>query len=199
MRKIKVLTFLSMDGVLQGPGGPDEDASGNFKYCGWTVPYFDGFLGEIMSEQMKQPFNLLLGRTTYDIFAAHWPHHAEEWPRINESTKYVVSKQDLDLSWENSVQLKGDFVTEIERLKSEDGPDLYVYGSGQLAQALFQHDLIDELWLKIFPITLGTGKRLFDEGTLPARYELKESSVSPKGVIVANYKRAGEVKTDTFL
>lgn|SRR5690625_3412128 len=199
MRKIKVLTFLSMDGVLQGPGGPDEDASGNFKYCGWTVPYFDGFLGEIMSEQMKQPFNLLLGRTTYDIFAAHWPHHAEEWPGINESTKYVVSKQDLDLSWENSVQLKGDFVTEIERLKSEDGPDLYVYGSGQLAQALFQHDLIDELWLKIFPITLGTGKRLFDEGTLPARYELKESSVSPKGVIVANYKRAGEVKTDTFL
>lgn len=190
MRKIKVLTFLSMDGVLQGPGGPDEDASGNFKYCGWTVPYFDGFLGEIMSEQMKQPFNLLLGRTTYDIFAAHWPHHAEEWPGINESTKYVVSKQDLDLSWENSVQLKGDFVTEIERLKSEDGPDLYVYGSGQLAQALFQHDLIDELWLKIFPITLGTGKRLFDEGTLPARYELKESSVSPKGVIVANYKRA---------
>lgn len=199
MRKIKVLTFLSMDGILQGPGGPDEDASGNFKYCGWTVPYFDGFLGEIMSEQMKQPFNLLLGRTTYDIFAAHWPHHAEEWPGINESTKYVVSKQDLDLSWENSVQLKGDFVTEIERLKSEDGPDLYVYGSGQLAQALFQHDLIDELWLKIFPITLGTGKRLFDEGTLPARYELKESSVSPKGVIVANYKRAGEVKTDTFL
>lgn len=198
MRKIKVLTFLSMDGVLQGPGGPDEDASGNFKYCGWTVPYFDGFLGEIMSEQMKQPFNLLLGRTTYDIFAAHWPHHAEEWPGINESTKYVVSKQDLDLSWENSVQLKGDFVTEIERLKSKDGPDLYVYGSGQLAQALFQHDLIDELWLKIFPITLGTGKRLFDEGTLPARYELKESSVSPKGVIVANYKRAGEVKTDTF-
>lgn len=188
-----------MDGILQGPGGPDEDASGNFKYCGWTAPYFDGFLGEIMSEQMKQPFNLLLGRTTYDIFAAHWPHHAEEWPGINESTKYVVSKQDLDLSWENSVQLKGDFVTEIERLKSEDGPDLYVYGSGQLAQALFQHDLIDELWLKIFPITLGTGKRLFDEGTLPARYELKESSVSPKGVIVANYKRAGEVKTDTFL
>lgn len=198
MRKIFVLTFLSMDGVLQGPGGPDEDPSGNFKYCGWIVPYFDEFLGEIMSEQMKQPFNLLLGRITYDIFSGHWPKSADEWPGINESTKYVVSKRDLELRWENSIQLKGNIVEEIEKLKAEDGPDLYVYGSSQLIQTLFQHHLVDELWLKIFPITLGQGKRLFGKGTLPARYDLIESKVSPNGVIVTKYKRAGQVKTGSF-
>ncbi len=198
MRKIIVLTFLSMDGVLQGPGGPDEDSSGNFKYCGWIVPYFDNFLGEIMGNQMKQPFNLLLGRTTYDIFAGHWPRNAEEWPGINESAKYVVSKQDLKFDWENSFQLKGNIVEEIEKLKAEDGPNLYVYGSSQLTQTLFQNDLVDELWLKTFPITLGAGKKLFGKGTLPARYELMETKVSAKGVIVTRYKRAGEVKTGTF-
>src|SRR5699024_7968294 len=149
MRKIIASTFLSLDGILQGPGGPEEDLSRNFKYCGWTVPYFDEFLGEIMAEQMKQPFSLLLGRLTYDIFAAHWPRHAEEWSGIYESTKYVVSNQDLELRWQNSIQLKGNIITEIKKLKSENDPDLYVYGSGQLVQTLFQYDLIDELWLKI--------------------------------------------------
>lgn len=187
-----------MDGVLQGPGKPDEDPSGNFKYCGWTVPYFDEFLGEIMNNQMKQPFNLLLGRITYDIFSGHWPKNADEWPGINKSTKYVVSKQGLELRWENSIQLKGNIVEEIKKLKAEDGPDLYVYGSSQLIQTLFQHDLVDELWLKIFPITLGVGKRLFGKGTLPARYELLETKISPNGVIVTKYKRAGEVETESF-
>lgn len=198
MRKIIVLTFLSLDGIMQAPGGEKEDSSENFEFGGWTVPYFDEFLGNIMGKQMKPPFNLLLGRITYDIFAAHWPNHAEEWPGINESTKYVVSNQNLNFSWQNSVQLKGNIVEEVERLKTEDGPNLYVHGSSQFIQTLFQHDLVDELWLKIFPITLGTGKRLFDEGTLPTQYELMDSKVSPKGVIVANYKRTGEVKTDSF-
>lgn len=139
-----------------------------------------------------------MGRITYNIFAAHWPHHAEEWPGINESTKYVVSKQDLDFTWENLVQLKGNIVEEIEKLKAEDGPDLYVYGSGQLVQTLFQHDLVDELWLKIFPITLGQGKRLFAEGTIPAQYKLEQNKITPKGVIVVNYVRDGKVKTGAF-
>lgn len=188
MRKIIVLTFLSIDGVMQAPGGANEDPSGGFKHGGWIFPHFDAFLGKVMEKQMKQPFSLLMGRTTYDIFAAHWPYHAEEWPGINEAAKYVVSTQDIAFTWQNSVLLKGDSLKAIKKLKAEQGPDLYVYGSGQLIQTLLKQNLIDELWLKIFPITLGYGKRLFGEGTCPTHYELMESKVSPKGVIVANYK-----------
>lgn len=198
MRKLIVLTFLSLDGIIQAPGSTEEDTSGGFKYGGWTVPYFDKLLGNVMDEQMGKPFDLLLGRVTYDIFASYWPEHADEWPGINEATKYVVSHESLELTWENSVQLEGNVVEEIKELKSGDGPDLQVYGSGNFIQTLLKHDLVDELWLKTFPITLGTGKRLFAEGTIPAAFELIDSKVSSSGVIVANYKRAGEVKTGSF-
>jgi dihydrofolate reductase len=198
MRKIIVSTFLTLDGVMQAPGGPEEDVSGGFKYGGWTVPYFDEFSGKAMAEQMGHPFDLLLGRVTYEIFAAYWPQHESDWPGVNKAMKYVASTQDLKLEWENSVLLSGSIVEEIKKLKGQDGPDLQVYGSGNLAQTLFKHDLVDELWLKIFPITLGTGKRLFAEGTIPKAFKLIDSKVAPSGVIFVNYERAGEVKTGSF-
>jgi len=199
MRKIIVLTFITLDGVMQAPGGPEEDTSGGFKYGGWTVPYFDDFAMKIMNEQMKRPFDLLLGRKTYEIFASYWPSHEKEWPGINEATKYVASDDaSIKLNWDNSVLLKGDVAQEVKKIKSQNGPDLQVYGSGNLSQTLFKHDLVDELWLKIFPVTLGSGKRLFAEGTIPMAFKLIDSKVSPKGVIFANYERAGEVKTGSF-
>jgi dihydrofolate reductase len=198
MRKIIVLEFLSLDGVMQAPGGPEEDTSGGFKYGGWTFPYFDDFAGKVMSEQMKRPFSLLLGRKTYEIFAGYWPEHAAEWPGVNEATKYVASHSSLNLPWENSVLLEGDVVEALKKLKAEDGPDLHVYGSGNFVQTLLQNDLVDEMWLKIFPVTLGQGKKLFAEGTKPAAFKLLDSKVSPSGVIFANYKREGEVKTGSF-
>lgn len=193
-----MLTFVTLDGVMQAPGGPEEDTSGGFKYGGWTVPYFDEFLGEVMGEQMKQPFNLLLGRKTFEIFASYWPHHASDWPGINEAAKYVVSNTLTKHDWKNSIFINGDVVGEIKKLKMQDGPDLKVYGSSKLFQTLLQHDLVDELWLKIFPITLGSGKRLFGDGTIPASFKLLESKVSPMGVIVATYKRDGEIKRGSF-
>lgn len=198
MRKIIVLEFITLDGVMQSPGGPEEDTSGGFKFGGWTVPYFDDFSGKVMSEQMSHPFELLLGRITFEIFAAYWPQHESEWPGINDVKKYVVSNTLENHSWKNSIFLKGDVVQELKRLKQEDGPDLYVYGSGKLVQTLLENDLADELWLKIFPITLGQGKRLFAEGTIPAAFKLTNSKVSPSGVIFANYERAGEIKTGSF-
>ncbi len=198
MRQLIVLSFITLDGVMQAPGGPDEDPSGGFKYGGWTVPYFDDFLGKIMGEQMSKPFDLLLGRKTFEIFASYWPHHEDEWPGINDATKYVVSNVLTTHEWQKSVFLKGNVVDEIKKLKQQDGPDLQVHGSGNLIQTLLQHDLVDELWLKIFPITLGVGKRLFAEGTIPAAFTLTESKTSPSGVIIASYKRAGEVKTGSF-
>jgi dihydrofolate reductase len=198
MRKIIVLTFITLDGVMQGPGGPTEDTSGNFTYGGWTVPYFDDFLGKIMDEQMSKPFDLLLGRKTFEIFASYWPHHPEEGPGINNARKYVVSNTLTKHEWEKSVFLKGDVVEEIKKLKQQDGPDLQVHGSGNLIQSLLKHDLVDEFWLKIFPVTLGMGKRLFDKGTIPASHTLVESKSSPSGVIIATFKRAGEVKTGSF-
>ena len=164
MTNIIVLEFLTLDGVMQAPGGPEEDTSGGFKYGGWTVPYFDEFSGKTMSEQMSEPFSLLLGRKAYDIFASYWPQHETGWPGINKVTKCVASTQDLKLDWNNSVLLKGDVIGEIKKLKIQDGPNLHVYGSGNLVQSLLKNDLVDELWLKIFPLTLGTGKRLFAEG-----------------------------------
>jgi dihydrofolate reductase len=198
MRKIIVLTFVSLDGVMQAPGGPQEDTSGGFKYGGWAAPYFDDFSGKVMEEQMSKPFELLLGRTTFEIFASYWPHHSDGWPGVNEAKKYVVSHEEMKLEWENSVLLKDDVVSKVKKLKEQDGPDLQVYGSGNFVQTLLKHDLVDEFWLKIFPITLGSGKRLFADGTRPAAFKLTDSKVSPLGVIIANYKRAGEVKTGSL-
>lgn len=198
MRKLIILSFITLDGVMQAPGGPEEDTSGGFTYGGWTVPYFDEFSGKAMGEQMKQPFSLLLDRKTFDIFASYWPEHAEDWPGINEATKYVASNTMTHSEWKNSVFLQGDVVAEIKKLKEQDSPDLHVYGSSNFIQTLLKHDLVDELWLKIFPITLGTGKKLFAEGTIPAAFTLSSTSVSPSGVIFANYVRAGEVKTGSF-
>ena len=198
MRKIIVLSFVTLDGVMQGPGGPTEDTSGNFTYGGWTVPYFDDFLGQIMGEQMSGPSDLLLGRKTFEIFASYWPHHENEWPGINKATKYVVSNTLIKHEWHNSVFLNGDVVAEIKKLKQQDSPEIQVHGSGNLIQTLLAHDLVDEFWLKIFPVTLGMGKRLFDKGTIPAAYTLLESKSSPGGVIIATFKRAGEVKTGSF-
>jgi dihydrofolate reductase len=198
MRKIIVLTFLSLDGVMQGPGGPSEDTSGDFTMGGWTVPYFDEFLGNVMGQQMGQPFDLLLGRKTFEIFASYWPQHPEEGPEINKATKYVASNTMTSHEWEKSVFLNGDVVEAIQNLKSEDGPDLQVHGSAELIQTLMEHDLVDEFWLKIFPVTLGKGKRLFAQGTIPAAFAVAESKTSPTGVTVLNLQRAGDVKTGSF-
>lgn len=200
MRKIVVLSFVSLDGVMQAPGGPEEDTSGGFQYGGWTFPYFDEFSGNIMNEQMSMPFDLLLGRKTYDIFAGYWPNQTGDIPAgvFNKATKYVVSGSSPQLTWENSVLIEGDVATELKKLKQQDGPMLQVHGSGNMIQTLLQNDLVDELWLKTFPVTLGPGKRLFAEGTMPAAFELMESKTSPSGVIFASYRRAGEVKTGSF-
>jgi dihydrofolate reductase len=198
MRKIIVLSFITLDGVMQGPGGPTEDPSGNFPHGGWAVPYFDDVLGKIMEEQMSRPFDLLLGRKTFELFASYWPHHEDEGAGINKATKYVASNTLTTHEWSTSVFLKGNVVDEMKKLKQQDGPDLQVHGSGNLIQTLLKHDLVDELWLKIFPVTLGMGKRLFDQGTLPASYTLVESTSSPCGVIIATFKRAEEVKTGSF-
>lgn len=198
MRKIIVLSFISLDGIMQAPGGPDEDPSGGFKYGGWTVPYFDEFAGKVMEEQMSGPFELLLGRKTYDIFASYWPEHEEGWPGVNEVAKYVVSDTLTEPSWKNSVVISGDVVENLKMLKDQNGPDIQVHGSGKLIQTLLKHDLVDELWLKIFPITLGSGKRLFAEGTIAGAFTLKESKTSPSGVIIASYERAGDVEVGSF-
>ena len=193
---------MTLDGVIQAPGGPGEDTSGGFEYGGWTVTYFDDFSGKVMDEQTGHPFDLLLGRKTYDIFAGYWPHQDESTTpfarKFNKARKYVASRSPIELDWNNSMLLQGDIVEEIKKLKAEDGPKLQVYGSGDFIQTLLKNDLVDELWLKIFPITLGTGKRLFAGGAIPAAFELTNSKVSPKGVVIANFKRAGEVETGSF-
>lgn len=184
---------------MQAPGGPEEDTSGGFKYGGWTVPFFDEVAGKMMGEQMSRPFNLLLGRRTYDIFAGYWPQHESGWPGVNAATKYVASHDpSLKLEWSNSVLLSGDVAEAVKKLKAEDGPELQVHGSGNFIQTLLKNDLVDELWLKTFPITLGAGKRLFAEGTIPAAFTLTDSKATPKGVIFANYGRAGRIETGSF-
>jgi dihydrofolate reductase len=195
MRRVIVLTFITLDGVMQAPGGPGEDTSGGFEHGGWSVPHFDDFLGEVMGEQMGRPFDLLLGRKTFEIFASYWPQHDSP---INDATKYVASNTLTDHEWKNSVFLKGDVAGEIAKLKAGDGPDLQVHGSGNLVQTLLKRDLVDEIWLKIFPILLGEGKRLFADGTVPRSFTVSESKVSPSGVIVVSYQRAGEVETGSF-
>jgi dihydrofolate reductase len=183
---------------MQAPGGPEEDTSSGFKFGGWTAPYFheaDKAAGEFMEKQMKSA-DLLLGRKTFEIFAAYWPEHADYWPGINEVTKYVVSNTMNKSDWQNAVFLKN--VDDIKKLKNSEGSAIQVHGSGNLIQTLLKHDLVDELWLKTFPVTLGNGKRLFSQGTIPAAFTLTESLVTPNGVIFANYKRAGDVRTGTI-
>lgn len=195
MRKIIVLEFITLDGVMQAPGGPEEDPSENFKWGGWTVPYFDDFSGKAMGEQMK-PADLLLGRKTFEIFASYWPEHESGWPGINDVTKYVLSKTMKKADWKNSVFLNS--VEDIKKLKNTEGADIQVWGSGKLVQLLLKNNLVDELKIKIFPVTLGTGKKLFAEGTIPTAFKLTDSKISPSGVIFANYKLSGEVKTGSF-
>jgi dihydrofolate reductase len=192
MRKIIVSPYITLDGVMQAPGGGEED----FKYGGWSAPYYDEALDEIAEKQKQPAKDLLLGRKTFEIFASFWPEHEDIWPGINDVTKYVVSRTMKKSDWKNSVFLES--IEDIEKLKNSDGSDLLVSGSGSLVQTLLKHDLVDELWLLIHPLTLGTGKKLFDNGTIPAAFSLIESTATPSGVIVANYKRAGEVKTGTM-
>jgi dihydrofolate reductase len=198
MRKLIVLTFISLDGVMQGPGGPDEDRSGGFNYGGWSMPYFDDVVGQAMGEQMGHPFDLLLGRKTYDLFASFWPKATHPTgDAINRATKYVVTHRPVSEDWKKTVRIDGDVVGKIKQLKQENGPELQVHGSSNLVQTLLKNDLVDELWLKIYPITLGPGKRLFGEGTIPAGFSVVKSTISPNGIIVASYRRAGEVKQGT--
>ena len=199
MRKIIVLSFLTLDGVMQAPGGPEEDTSGAFKYGGWTAPYGDEVSDKIMEKQLL-PADLLLGRKTFEIFANYWPEHAEHWPGIMDVTKYFLSEtmQESDplvLRWPNSVLLKN--LADIKKLKNSEGADLKVWGSSKLVQILLKNDLVDELWLNIYPLTLGAGKKLFDGEAIPAAFSLVEGVITPSGVVVANYKRAGEVRTGT--
>ena len=195
MRKIIVTSFITLDAVMQAPGGPEEDTSGGFEYGGWSAPFSDEVSGEVMQKQMKAA-DLLLGRKTFDIFAAYWPKHADVWPGINDVTKYVLSNTIDKSDWENCVFLKS--VDDIKNLKNSEGGEIKVWGSGELVQLLLKNDLVDELWLKIYPLTLGKGKKLFADGPIPAAFTLIESTVTPGGVIFANYKRAGNVETGTI-
>ena len=196
MRKIIVLSMITLDGVMQAPGGPKEDTSGGFKYGGWTEPFGDEVYGKVVQEELKQPADYLLGRKTFGIWADYWPKHTDFWPGINDGTKYVLSKTMKKSGWKNSVFLKS--VSDIKKVKNSKGADIQVWGSSKLIQLLLKNDLVDELRLKIHPLTLGKGKKLFDNGAIPASFKLIESSVTTTGVIIADYKRAGKVKTGTI-
>ena len=194
MRKIIVLSFITLDGVMQAPGGPEEDKSGRFKYGGWVAPYDDEVSGKVMERLMK-PADLLLGRKTFEIWEDYWPRHAENWPGINEVTKYVLSTTRKKSEWKASVFFNS--LADIEKLKNSEGADIKVWGSGELIQLLLKNDLVDELWLMIHPLTLGHGKKTFGDDAIPAAFTLGESVVTTTGVIISNYKRAGEVVTGT--
>ncbi|MFO1435067.1 MAG: dihydrofolate reductase family protein [Gammaproteobacteria bacterium] len=198
MRKIIALEFVTLDGVIQAGGGPEEDTSGGFAYGGWQAPYSDHVIGAVMKRQMNLPFDLLLGRKTFEIWAPYWPQHGDIWPAVNAATKYVATNTMTSHDWQPSVFLSGDIVGKITKLKQQPGPDLHVYGSANLLQTLFKHDLVDALWLKIYPITLGSGKRLFGDGTIPAAFKVTENQVSPSGIIIVNYERAGAITTGSL-
>lgn len=197
MRKVIVLEHISLDGVIQAPGGPDEDPSGGFAYGGWIAPYSDEVLETALRKQMNMPFDLLLGRKTFDIWTGYWPQHADDWPGVNTATKYVASNTMTSHEWQPSVFLNGDIAEKVAVLKAQQGPDLHVWGSGKLLQTLMKHDLVDMFWLMIYPLTLGDGKRLFADGTIPAAFKVTESTVGSSGVVVMNYERAGAITTGT--
>jgi dihydrofolate reductase len=200
MRKLIVGTFVSLDGVMQAPGGPEEDPSGGFAFGGWTFPHWDEAMGERMDDLFTAPYDLLLGRKTYEIFAAHWPYMEGDplADAFNAATKFVVTSSPEPLAWHNSVAIRGDVPAEIRRLKQEDGPTLIVQGSSVLIQTLLAHALIDELRLLVFPVLLGRGKKLFGEGTVPGALKLTDSALSTTGVIMSRYLPAGEVETGSF-
>lgn len=189
--------MITLDGVMQAPGGPEEDQSGMFKYGGWTAPYSDEVGNNAVQQELSQQTDYLLGRKTFEIWADYWPHHADFWPRINEGTKYVLSNTLNHTHWKNTVFIKT--VDDIKKLKQTDGADIQVWGSSKLIQLLLQHDLVDELRLKVHPLILGAGKKLFDNNAIPAAFTLTESMVTSTGVILAHYKRAGNVQTGSLL
>ncbi|MFO0940596.1 MAG: dihydrofolate reductase family protein [Pirellulales bacterium] len=197
MRKLIAIEFVTLDGVIQGCGGPEEDPSSDFIYGGWLPPFSDPLLSEVMKQQMNLPFDLLLGRKTFEIWAPYWPKQ-DFWPAVNTATKFVASNTLSGHEWQPSVFLSGDIAAHVRQLKQQPGPNLHLYGSANLLQTLLKNDLVDEMWLKIFPITLGIGKRLFAGGAIPARFELTQSQITTKGVFIANYCRAGTVTTGSF-
>lgn len=200
MRKLIVSTFMTLDGVMQAPGGPDEDNEGGFAHGGWSVSYWDEQMGQVMSEAMSAPFDLVLGRKTYDIFAAHWPYATDDpgSKPLNDATKYVASRSHPRLEWSNSVLIEGDAGEGIAALKKDDGPELQVHGSGDLVQTLLRHNLVDQYRLWVFPLVIGSGKRLFSQGTIPAGLTLVDSAVSTTGVVIGTYEPAGEIITGSF-
>jgi len=200
MRKLIVSTFVTLDGVMQAPGGPGEDDSGGFEYGGWSVNYWDELMGQVMTEAMSAPFDLLLGSKTYDIFSTFWPDAPEEAGSkpLNDATKYVASRTHRALDWGPSVLIEGDAAEGIAKLKQGNGPELQVHGSGNLIQTLLQHGLVDEYRLWVFPLVIGSGKRLFADGTIPAGLRLVDSKVSTTGVVIGTYEPAGEVITGSF-
>jgi len=195
MRKAIVLEHLSLDGVIQAPGGPDEDPGSGFAHGGWAAPFDDPAIGALVKKQMDAPFDLLLGRKTFDIWAEFWPKHGDIWPAVNTVTKFVASNTMTSGAWQPSVFLDGDVAQKIAGIKQQPGPDLHIWGSSNLIQTLLKHDLVDVLWLMIYPLTLGSGKRLFADGTIPAAFRVTESTVAPNGVIAVNYERAGALTT----
>jgi dihydrofolate reductase len=200
MRKLIVQTFVTLDGVMQAPGGPGEDDSGGFAYGGWSVNYWDEQMGQVMGEATSRPFAMVLGRTTYDIMAASWPHAPEEAGAkvFNEATKYVASRGRPRLEWSNSVLIEGDAAEGLAALKQEDGPELQVHGSGNLIQTLLRHDLVDQYRLWVFPLVIGSGKRLFADGAVPSGLKLVDNKVSTTGVVMGTYEPAGEIVTGSF-
>jgi len=192
MRKIIVISMITMDGVLQAPGGVKEDQSEGFKYGGWVAPFEDKVFSKILQKELK-PADYLLGRKTFQIWEAYWPKHADFWPGINSGTKYVMSKSRKNSDWQHSVFIKT--VADIKKIKKSKGRNIQVWGSGKLIQTLLKNDLVDELWLKIFPLTLGKGKKLFDGGSIPAAFKLTSGIVTPSGIVIVNYRRGGKVKT----
>jgi dihydrofolate reductase len=201
MRKVVAAAFVSLDGVMQAPGGPTEDPTGGFTQGGWTVNYWDEPMGQYMGESFSKPFDLLLGRKTYEIFAAHWPFVEAGDPTaalFDRVTKYVATSSSEPLTWVNSVALRGDVAAEVARLKGTDGPNLLTQGGSVLLQTLLEHDLIDEFQLMIFPLVLGPGKRLFGRGTKPGALKLTATTVSTTGVIMTRYERAGVISTGSF-
>jgi dihydrofolate reductase len=200
MRKLIVSTFLTLDGVMQAPGGPEEDDSGGFAHGGWSVNYWDEQMGQVMGEATSKPFAMVLGRKTYDIMAAYWPDAPEETGAkvFNEATKYVASRSRPTLKWSNSVLIEGDAAEGLAALKEEDGPELQVHGSGNLIQTLLRNSLVDELRLWVFPLVIGSGKRLFSEGTIPSGLKLVDSTISTTGVVIGTYEPAGKIVTGSF-
>lgn len=193
MRKIVVLEHISLDGVIQAPGGPEEDTSGGFARGGWIAPYGDDISSKLLRKQMNSPFDLLLGRKTFEIWEPYWPNHVDIWSNVNKATKYVASNTRTSSEWQPSVFLRGDIAGEVAKLKQQQGPDLHVWGSSNLLQTLIKHDLVDTFWLMMYPITLGSGKRLFADGTIPAAFKVTESSVDSTGLIIVNYERSGSI------